>query len=579
MNAPRLGLVALCLVVYLPALGAETIHVPNDHKTIQAAIEVAKPGDKVLVAAGTYRENIRLKPGVIVQSDGDDAKGKMGLRRAETTILDGGGVAATGPAVVLAEGAVLDGFSITRVGLFDQKEYDKHYATQGENLPDERGAVGVGKEFPAVAITAVTATVRHCIVHDNGHAGIGCSSAKGKNNCSRIHSNVAFRNMGGGIGIADGATPTVERNVCFNNLRGGIGNRNSAGLILNNRCYDNVRAGIGIREGATPIVKGNHCFKNRRAGIGCRMAGTAPIIENNDCYENAMAGIGARDLASPLILRNRCYGNFMAGIGSRDGATAKIIGNKCYRNRMAGIGTQLSGKALIAGNECYENERAGIGQRGDADTTIDNNHVHHNKMAGLGFDECKAGRAIVTRNRIVDNDLVAIGINPGWNVRLADNTISRDGGLPPLVMVFKSSEADFVGNTFQGSGVAGIRTEGKVRVVDNKFVCTNLRKGGGPPQFAVWALPGAEVVLLDNRVTGWRHALSADKAKVIASHNRISGYWQTAIRVNQPTTPVIAFGNTFWSKDGHSGLTVPPGEGLVEENRLEKSDPPKEKMP
>jgi hypothetical protein len=472
----------------------------------------------------------------------------------------------------MAEGATLDGFTITRVGVFDQKEYDKHHATQGESLPDDRGAVGTGKDFPVVSIAGVTASVKHCIVHGNGHAGIGCL---GKNNTSWITRNVVHHNMGGGIGIADGAMPLVEANVCFHNLRSGIGSRNSAGLILRNECFDNVRAGIGIREGARPVVRGNRCYKNRRAGIGCRMEGTAAVIEDNDCYQNAMAGIGSRDGAAPLILSNRCYENTLAGIGSRDRANASIVGNKCYRNQEAGIGTQRGARAFIARNECYENEQAGIGQRSDAETTLDGNFVHHNKRAGIGFDECQSGKSLVLHNRVIDNQLVAIGIHGGWKVRLVDNVLSREGGLPPLIMVFKGAEAEITGNALKGSGVAGVRTGGAVRVVNNKFECPDLRKGGGPPQFAVWGLPGSDIVFLDNTVSGWRHALSADKAAVIACHNKVAGYWQAGIRINQPTAPVVAIGNRFSSQEGHQGVVAPSDQGIVEDNRVEKTAAPK----
>ncbi|MBL8796215.1 MAG: right-handed parallel beta-helix repeat-containing protein, partial [Planctomycetia bacterium] len=430
----------LAVCIFLTLVGgpsraaAETLRVPRDHKTIQGALDAARPGDTVLVEAGTYRESVRLRERVVLRSAGDDAAGKVGLQRAEATIIDGGGADARGPAVVLAEGATLDGFTVTRVGLFDQKEYDKHHATQGEDLPDERGAVGTGDEFPAVSVVGVTAVVRHCIVRDNGRAGIGLTAGAGKRNASRVLHNIACRNMGGGIGIADGATPTVEGNRCYHNLRGGIGNRKSAGLIIGNECYENVRAGIGIREGATPTVRGNQCHHNRRAGIGCRMAGTAPLIEGNDCYRNDMAGIGCRDQAEPLIHNNRCYENVLAGIGCRDGAQPTITGNRCYKNREAGIGSQLGAKPFIAHNECYENEQAGIGQRADAETVLCDNHVHHNKRAGIGFDDCKAGKSTVVRNRVVDNELVAVGIHAGWQVRLADNTLSREGGLPPLAM-------------------------------------------------------------------------------------------------------------------------------------------------
>ena len=541
---------ALALVASLGMMApapAGTLLVPKDHKTIQGAIDAAAPGDTVLVAAGTYRESIRCKERVTLKSAGDDAPGKLGLKRAEATVIDGGGSAAKGPAVILAEGSILDGFTVTQVGSFDQKEYDKHYATQGEDLPDERGAVGVGAAFPAVSAAAVTAVVQHCLVHDNGRAGIGLTAGDGKRNGSLVANNIVYRNMGGGIGVADGAAPTVESNRCFNNLRGGIGNRKASGLIIGNECFDNVRAGIGVREGATPIVRGNRCYQNRRAGIGCRMARTAPLIEDNDCYQNAMAGIGCRDGARPTI-----------------------VANKCYQNKEAGIGSQLKAKPVIADNECYENEKAGIGQQSDAETVLSGNFVHHNKLAGIGFDACKAGKAAVLHNRVIDNDQAAVGIHSGWNVRLADNTLSRAGGLPPIVMVFQGAEAEFVGNRIQGSGVAGIRTEGTVRVVNNAFDCPTLRKGGGPPQFAVWGLPGADIVFTANKVNGWRHALVAEKAGVNASFNQIAGYWQVGIQVKQPSAPVTALRNRFESESEHPGVQIDGSQGIVTDNRVAK---------
>lgn len=565
---------AVVVIVFLSqqAVRADTLHVPKDHATIQAAVDAATSGDTVLVAPGTYRERVRLKTGVALKSAGADTKGKLGLARAEATILDLAGDN-KGPGVLLADGTSLDGFTVTRVGIFDQKEYDEHYATQGENLADDRGAVGAGKGFSAVGLPGVTAIVRHCIVHNNGTPGIGCSGAKEKRNHSLIEHNIAYRNMGGGIGIADGASPTVRANRCWNNLRAGIGCRNAFGLIVDNECFDNVRAGIGIREGAKPTVRSNKCHDNRRAGIGCRMEGSAPIIENNDCYRNAMAGIGNRDKASPMIRGNRCYENLMAGIGTRAEATPTIVGNKCWKNKMAGIGSREKARPFIADNECYENDLAGIGQMEDAETTLIGNYIHHNKKAGVGFDECKTGKATLIKNKIIANELVAVGINPGWTVRLVGNELAREGGLPPLVMVFKNSEATFVNNTFRGSGVAGVRTEGVVRIFDNDFVCPTQRKGGGPPQFAVWGLPGARIEFVGNNVKGWRHALHADKAGVTASRNTVSDYWQVGIQINQPTEPAIAIGNVFETALDHAGVRVNGMAGLIDRNRVVKMLP------
>ena len=58
-----------------------TIHVPGDQATIQGAINVANNGDTVLVAPGTYYENINFNgKAITVTSSGGPS----------VTIIDGG---------------------------------------------------------------------------------------------------------------------------------------------------------------------------------------------------------------------------------------------------------------------------------------------------------------------------------------------------------------------------------------------------------------------------------------------------------------------------------------------------------
>ena len=96
-------------VLLVPGLHAsvfgEVIHVPGDQPSIQAAIDVAADGDRIIVAPGTYFENIDLlgKAVTLRSSAGPDA-----------TTIDAGGKGA----VITCENeegpdTVIDGFTIT----------------------------------------------------------------------------------------------------------------------------------------------------------------------------------------------------------------------------------------------------------------------------------------------------------------------------------------------------------------------------------------------------------------------------------------------------------------------------------
>lgn len=75
-----------------------TISVPDDQPTIQKAVDAAKPGDLIMVAAGTYKE------AVDVETD------RLTIRGADrnTTILDGGFKLENGIRVLSAKGVAIE---------------------------------------------------------------------------------------------------------------------------------------------------------------------------------------------------------------------------------------------------------------------------------------------------------------------------------------------------------------------------------------------------------------------------------------------------------------------------------------
>ncbi|MCA8999440.1 MAG: right-handed parallel beta-helix repeat-containing protein [Planctomycetaceae bacterium] len=528
MYALRVGIsvpVLVLLAISGRSVDAATLHVPEDHETIQAAIDVAVSGDTILVRAGTYRERLRLKTGITLRSAGDETKGNLGLKRAEETIIDGTGGDEDLPGVTMAEDSTIDGFTVTGVGTYDDEAWNKHHASQGENQSYE----SIGK--PGVAGISVIripdCKVLNNIVHHVGYTGIVVMGAEGIRVSPHIFGNFTYRNMGGGIGAMMNSSPTIEENTCFENFYAGIGHAmNASPLVINNTCYGNVRAGIGISEGSKPIVRGNRCYQNRRAGIGIRTGiettplvehnecydndlagigvredaapilrhnrcyrnqeagigcrtGATPLIEHNECFENGMSGIGCRSKASPVIRNNHCYRNKTSGIGSQDGARPVIIGNDCFENQMAGIGTEEGARTVIRDNECYRNSQAGIGIRANADSIIDGNHCYENLLAGIGAED--EANVVIRGNLCEQNEQTGIGVQNGAKALIVSNKCreNRQSGIG----VREKSRALVIHNQcIENQMVAiGVRSESQAQILGNEL----KRTGGMPPMIAI----------------------------------------------------------------------------------------------
>ena len=104
MKKTPYAIIALLLIITPSAASAATIRVPGDHPMIQASIVESLDGDLILVAPGTYAENISFIGKAVT------LRGEQG---AAVTVIDGG---LTGSVVTFSSGeeraAAIEGFTI-----------------------------------------------------------------------------------------------------------------------------------------------------------------------------------------------------------------------------------------------------------------------------------------------------------------------------------------------------------------------------------------------------------------------------------------------------------------------------------
>jgi hypothetical protein len=313
-----LSLVLLCLV---PSAKAATINVPSDQASIQGGINAANNGDTVLVAPGTYYENIDFKGKAITVTSSAGAA---------ATIIDGG--AAPGLATVIFKSgelrsSVLSGFTIQNGGNVTYSSFggggvyvDGTAPTILNNIITGNACNGISVNFGAALIQGNTISNtqdpndEYCSFAGSGLALGGTGTAGG----SIVIGNTIENNKlgvanGGGIAIFYAEGSVIQNNVIRNNVSGpgGITVDGTDGLIfVQNLVYGNAAVG----EINYPLPSGG-------GGLTILVPGNGPapyygVIANNTFFNNTVSSteyVSSQvyldgDISQYLFANNIVYG-------------------------------------------------------------------------------------------------------------------------------------------------------------------------------------------------------------------------------------------------------------------------------
>lgn len=265
--ALRLVLILLCLIP--TSLAQKTIHIPADQSTIQAGINAASPGDTVLVAPGTYYENIDFKgKAITVTSSAGPA----------TTIIDGG--ANPGTATVNFQSkelrsSVLFGFTIQNGGSATASSQ----AAGGVYVTGAAPTI-VNNTITANACNGVTAGIGGALIQGNT---INSTQAHNYSYCPFQGAGILFIGNGSVAGTthSDAVGNTIENNTQGACAGGIMINAAEGSLIQNNIIRNNSGACAGgiVTENTDAVsIIDNLIYGNSSPGSNYETAGGVSIL-------------------------------------------------------------------------------------------------------------------------------------------------------------------------------------------------------------------------------------------------------------------------------------------------------------
>jgi len=354
------ALFALSILTSVVPVSAETKKIDvYEGQSIQAAIDLASPGDTIRVNAGTYFQSFRVNKQLVIESKG--------------AILDLAGTSLQRAISVVSSGVTISGFTIRNI------------PAQGHE-----GAI----HFPVPSGSVVGGLVKDNVI-DSGFYGIvlnGPSDIEIKNN--RINAvnpiyiisspNVVIKNnivsahkldstwRGQGITLHLGSSGLVEGNE-IDSVADGIHINGPSNLeIKNNIVHSSINA-FSVYSGSDITVKNNVIYASQNGVILSNP--TNIIVKGNTIFSESVA-ISSNGLSSNLAIANNILYAGGNGISSNGPSSNLAIANNILYAGGNGISSNGPSSNLAIANNILYAGGYGIVLSSISEAIVKNNEVH-----------------------------------------------------------------------------------------------------------------------------------------------------------------------------------------------------------
>jgi parallel beta-helix repeat protein len=340
------------------------------HTTITQALAAAKPGTKILVRPGLYKESIMIdKPVEII---GDGAPGEVVIE-------------ATGNNTVSFQANIGRIVNLS----FRQTGGGKWFCIDiAQGRLDLEDCDITSQSLSCVAIHGgADPRLRRNRIHNSKQSGVFVF----ENGLGILEDNDIFANVLPGVSITTNGNPALRRNRIHDGEQSGvIVYENGLGILEDNDIFANALSGVCIKTNGNPALRRNRIHDGKKTGIYVYQNGMG-VIEDNDIFANAASGVAISEGGNPTLRRNRIHDGKRSGIHVYEKGMGIIEDNDIFANDNAGVVIREGGNTTLRRNRILKNGYEAVWiYNGGAGVFEENDLRENNRGAWDIASDCEA---------------------------------------------------------------------------------------------------------------------------------------------------------------------------------------------